>query len=546
MGGGGGSSWGESTISRRSKVDNYYLEHQPELAKLMFDKSTGLNKQDIDRITASACNLDIPILGKSLSVWTCPYWSRVFQHPEFFLVHTIDGDTSKYRQRGSGSSSGSGSDGSNAGNDGGNSSNSGGDTTISYSPPPPPAATTPTAADDIAIDDDGSPVDVLYSCRYDKACEQVLGTVTEVKEKIETTLQYVRSISNLSSAWVHNCVTMAPYIKIIKYHVLIECNIDPITNRDRNRNKQISLMTLFYTAYHLAQLVREHHPKVLGRQNKGQKQTQGQRGVRGSTTGGSSKWKNQSNTQIYQSAQKLPGVGTFLVRSWLYIFNHRASTRIKKKYRPLLESLRISTDDCDYVCRPKRLLRTLCACHFVRGNIDKKDLELTNEFQTDLISYFYNISRGTDRHPLDIPMYMREIKTTPRLAVDVIQPGTNGKTKHLKISIRKRKRRTGARDYVDLEDNDDMDDEYEDTITTPANKSKKSSTTKTTTALAAPSSPSFSSSSSSSSSSSEDNKKKKKKCIRSAATSSIKSNTRAASRSAAAAVSRVVTPSSSS
>jgi hypothetical protein len=132
------------------------------------------------------------------------------------------------------------------------------------------------------------------------------------------------------------------------------------------------MMTLLYAAYHLAQLVREHHQKVLGRQNKGQKQTQGQRGVRGSTTGGSSKRKNQSNTQIYQSAQKLPGVGTFLVRSWLYIFNHRASTRIKKKYPPLLESLRISTDDCDYVCRPKRLLRTLNACDFVRGNIDKK------------------------------------------------------------------------------------------------------------------------------------------------------------------------------
>lgn len=217
----------------------------------------------------------------------------------------------------------------------------------------------------------------------------------------------------------------------------------------------------------------------------------------------------------------------------MYIFNHRASTRIKKKYRPLLESLRISTDDCDYVCRPKRLLHTLCACDFVRGNIDKKDLELTNEFQTDLISYFYNISRGTDQHSLDIPMYMREIKTTPRLAVDIIQPGTNGKTKPLKISIRKRKGRTGARDYVD---------ENKDTTTTPAKKSKKASTTKRTTA---PSSPS-SFSSSLSSSSSGDNKKKKKKCIRSAATSSIKSNTRAASRSAAAAASRVVPPSSSS
>jgi hypothetical protein len=233
---GGGSSWGESTISRRFKVDNDILEHEPELAKLMFDKSTGLNKQDIDRIAASATHLDIAILGKSLSVWTCPYWSHVMQRPEFFLVHTIDGDTRKYRQRGSGSSSGSGSGGSNAGNDGGNSSNSGSDITISYSPPPPPTATTPTAAADTATDDDGIPVDEFYSSRYDKACEQVLGTVTEVKEKIETTVQYVRSICNLTSAWVHNCVTMAPYIKIIKYHVLMECNIDPITNRDRNRN----------------------------------------------------------------------------------------------------------------------------------------------------------------------------------------------------------------------------------------------------------------------------------------------------------------------
>jgi hypothetical protein len=56
-----GSSWGESTISRRFKVDNDILEHEPELAKLMFDKSTGLNKQDIDRIAASATHLDIPI-----------------------------------------------------------------------------------------------------------------------------------------------------------------------------------------------------------------------------------------------------------------------------------------------------------------------------------------------------------------------------------------------------------------------------------------------------------------------------------------------------
>lgn len=79
--------------SKRVKVDNVYLKRNKELARLMFSE---LTKDDITKLAASPTHLQKRLLTRSVSVWTCPYWSHEMQHPEYHFVQTLDGDKDKY------------------------------------------------------------------------------------------------------------------------------------------------------------------------------------------------------------------------------------------------------------------------------------------------------------------------------------------------------------------------------------------------------------------------------------------------------------------
>jgi hypothetical protein len=363
------------TSKKKRKIDNDFLNDHPALRKQLRD--ADIRQDDVDRISTTATHLKYDLLAKSVTVWTCPYWSHRMQHPEYHYIQTIDAAKKRDRQ-----------------------------------------------------DDDTY---THYKRCYDDACRHLLGIPKEVEDTIKETIDYVTAICKLTDVWDKECVTIPPYIKMVKKHVLCLESLTPEEMKTSKKyNNKIDLLSLFMISIQLAHLLRQHHQNVLKRSGQ-----MGSGSRKRRSTAADSDTPTNTPTQIYQISQIVAGMTIFLVRSWLYVYNHRATKEIQQEYKDLLDRLGVSAEECDTVCIPNRYCKTLCKCDFNGINRDLNDIRLTCQYQDRLVKYLDNISKGT-KH--DIPRYLREIKTTHGLEINMIQADNGGKKRTKEVVCRSRKR----------------------------------------------------------------------------------------------------------
>ena len=195
---------------------------------------------------------------------------------------------------------------------------------------------------------------------------------------------------NLSNHWDAKCSSMPGYISIIKkcilkkgfqldqINMLKETKRKSLKNKKKKKaeppvsvivdNPKRDMLALFFTALSLLALAIEHRSFVTSSTADNKRRNLSKVTTRNGgndddfdLTATNTRRKQKRRRELHQAEQKIPGVVIFLVRSWIWTFEH-ASEKVRRPYQNVLDRHNVTTRYIDLMNRPKRYLRTLCVC----------------------------------------------------------------------------------------------------------------------------------------------------------------------------------------